>query len=548
MKKTKTHFVFLLMIIGLFSTSLMQAHDANEQHHALKHWQNNKHQPLAEGSFYMYKNGQVFIEDAQHHILKFSLNDLSKEDKLFVLQKQQSINQLNQQLTTNTTKVETSSVHAYLPLLLNLSIGLIMSLGIWCLFFKNRKTMSVISTTLIVVSLTLFGFKKHVLKLLSVTTNPTTMDAAFIPFKPNIHTFWDATYFYVESNGIPTTHTMMVGISNHGWQQQVPISQCYIGSNAWPIPLNPVISATPVPVNAAHFSRGAIAVAVNGVAIFNPYTNTGVDAYLDGQLDNYGGHCGRADDYHYHTAPMHLYSATSATLPIAYALDGFAVYGSTEPNGTAMQTLDANHGHYGTDGVYHYHGSAAAPYMIANMVGQITEDATHQIIPQAAAQPVRPSLTPLTGALIISCIPNTNHNGYNVTYTKGTNTDSVVYSWTNTGVYTYKYYTAGILDSTKTYNKSAPCTVPNALNEIPYLSNAITIYPNPTTDYLNINLNNDIKPIDINETNLYNLKGELVYHSVEFKKNITAKHFAKGVYLLKVSTSKGLVIKKIIIE
>jgi len=76
----------LLMIIGLFSTSLMQAHDANEQHHALKHWQNNKHQPLAEGSFYMYKNGQVFIEDAQHHILKFSLNDLSKEDKLFVLQ------------------------------------------------------------------------------------------------------------------------------------------------------------------------------------------------------------------------------------------------------------------------------------------------------------------------------------------------------------------------------------------------------------------------------------------------------------------------------
>ena len=89
-------------------------------------------------------------------------------------------------------------------------------------------------------------------------------------------------------------------------------------------------------------------------------------------MDQWGGHCGRADDYHYHIAPMQLYNNTSAKLPIAYALDGFAVYGIVEPNGSSLLNLDANHGHYWTNGVYHYHGTATpvAPYMIANMVGQ----------------------------------------------------------------------------------------------------------------------------------------------------------------------------------
>ncbi|MGB4709182.1 MAG: hypothetical protein WBH50_06565, partial [Fuerstiella sp.] len=30
------------------------------------------------------------------------------------------------------------------------------------------------------------------------------------------------------------------------------------------------------------------------------------DTLLAGELDEWGGHCGRGDDYHYHTAPVHL--------------------------------------------------------------------------------------------------------------------------------------------------------------------------------------------------------------------------------------------------
>ena len=45
---------------------------------------------------------------------------------------------------------------------------------------------------------------------------------------------------------------------------------------------------------------GAIALAVNGMPIFNALNNRGDDAYLAGELDDWGGHAGRADDYHYH--------------------------------------------------------------------------------------------------------------------------------------------------------------------------------------------------------------------------------------------------------
>jgi hypothetical protein len=79
-----------------------------------------------------------------------------------------------------------------------------------------------------------------------------------------------------------------------------------------------------------------------------------VDALLDGQLDQWGGHSGRADDYHYHTAPLHLDAQTPDILPIAFALDGFAIYGSLEPDGAPMLPLDTNHGHFDAAGVYHY--------------------------------------------------------------------------------------------------------------------------------------------------------------------------------------------------
>ena len=149
--------------------------------------------------------------------------------------------------------------------------------------------------------------------------NPATRIAnAFAPFAPKVKTHADEKFFFVESDGLPA-HNMMVGIT--AWQQQVPLPQPYFGDNAWRFPLAPVPAAQPQTIK-NHFLRGAIAIAANGIPIFNPQNNRGEISAEIGELDQWGGHCGRADDYHYHAAPLHLQTIVGRALPIAYALDG----------------------------------------------------------------------------------------------------------------------------------------------------------------------------------------------------------------------------------
>lgn len=220
---------------------------------------------------------------------------------------------------------------------------------------------------------------------------------AFDPFVKlkAIQTRWDDRYFYVESNGIPN-HPMMVGIT--AWQQQVPLPQKYFGDNAWQIPLHPVPAKTPQ-LAKNDFLRGAIALAVNGIPIFNPLNNRGDDAFLFGELDEFGGHCGRADDYHYHIAPVHLEKTVGKGLPLAYALDGYPIYGYEEPDGTPVMGLDALNGHKDANGHYHYHATKTYPYLNGGFYGEVVKR-DGQVDPQPRAEPLRPSLPPLRDAKI----------------------------------------------------------------------------------------------------------------------------------------------------
>ena len=141
----------------------------------------------------------------------------------------------------------------------------------------------------------------------------------FSRFGPKVRATTNATHWIVESDGMPD-HRMMVGIT--AWQQQVPLPQPYVGDNAWRIPRFPVPAAQPLSAK-DHFFRGAIAMAVNGVPIFNPIKNDGrTDTFLAGELDEFGGHCGRADDYHYHIAPTHLQEQVGPGQPIAIGFTG----------------------------------------------------------------------------------------------------------------------------------------------------------------------------------------------------------------------------------
>ena len=539
-------YIYSLLFCCLLS-SLTFAHSIDHSTTILHRWRIEKENTFLNGSFYMMKDGKVFIEDAQHHIHSIGLNQLAKEDQEFALLKARKIQLLNTAHSSNT-----SESRPFFTIGFGLSFLILVVIFYFTFFIVTAQKRKFLYPMLAVGGIFfLSAFTKKVTQLLETNTDPSSLDAAFAPFIPQVHTSYDANYYYVESRGIPTTHTMMAGISSHGWQQQVPIPQCYIGSNAWSIPLNPVISDAPIPVDSIHFTRGAIALAVNGVPIFNVHTNTGVDSYIDGQLDSYGGHCGRADDYHYHIAPLHLYEHTSTSLPVAYGLDGYAVYGNVEPDGSSMQPLDQNHGHFGNDGVYHYHGTTSAPYMIAKMAGVVTEDATHQLIPQAAAHPVRPSLTPLNGALITDCIPNATQNGYTIVYSRNNQVDSVSYNWNTTGAYTFRFYTNGNLDSTRTYNGFSQCSVPGTITGMNAAKDGIqfSLFPNPGKHFIQLQLNNALQEKAIEHMHIYSMKGDVVYSSQGFHSVVSIESLPKGTYLLVLSgKQQSPISKRFIIE
>ncbi len=268
----------------------------------------------------------------------------------------------------------------------------------------------------------------------------------FAVFAPRVMVRWDNQYLYIEDNGLPA-HGMMTGIT--AWQQQVPLPQPYTGDNAWRLPLNPVPAQHPVSIR-GRFLRGAIAIAANGIPIFNPQNNRGEISADIGELDQWGGHCGRGDDYHYHAAPLHLQSLVGPGRPIAFALDGYAIYGLAEPDGSPVTGLDAFHGH-ATPGVgYHYHASTKYPFVNGGFHGEVVER-NGQVDPQPRARSVRPATFPLPGATITDLTVSPDQQTFALRYSVNGQPASVNYATTGNGIWRFQYHNADGTTVTKTY-------------------------------------------------------------------------------------------------
>ena len=192
----------------------------------------------------------------------------------------------------------------------------------------------------------------------------------------------DGTYAYVASIGI-TTQPMMNGITSTNIQ--IPVPQNFLGANGWKIPLNPAIAAKPTDV-----VDGPLGVAINGLPIFNPCTQggcvTGGDTKALGQLDTCNGHAGRADDYHYHAAPTCMMADQPAnywdTHPLGWALDGFAIFGYRDPDGTTAVRDTICGGNTkpvpNAPAGYAYHVTDASPYVTSCLIGTPSPDLPNQ--------------------------------------------------------------------------------------------------------------------------------------------------------------------------
>jgi len=208
----------------------------------------------------------------------------------------------------------------------------------------------------------------------------------------------DASFAYVSSIGV-ASHTMMNGIT--ATNLQVPVEQNFLGSNGWKIPLAPAIAATPTTA-----VDGPIGIAINGVPIFNPCKQGGCqngDTKVLGELDVCNGHAGRADDYHYHAAPVCMMAGKADphywdTHPVGWALDGFAIFGYYDAGGTLASrdsicggnTLPVPNAPAG----YSYHVTDASPYVLSCFRGTPSPDLANQ---GSKYRPIRvPPVTPFS--------------------------------------------------------------------------------------------------------------------------------------------------------
>lgn len=370
----------------------------------------------------------VYLSNEDHELMVFDISDFKTEEQQYILDKSNWIHEQN-------VLQQEESDAIVPPINLYLALGLLLILvALFTYHYITKKKDSYWAFSLLTLLVVFVACKsKSSTSSLKMAANDVPFLASIFGAFDKVNTRYDDTYFYIESDGIPD-HEMMTGITN--WQQQVPINHDYTGANAWAIPLQPELAENPLSTK-DNFMKGAIAIAANGIPIFNPLNNRGEDANAIGELDQWGGHCGRADDYHYHLPPVHLQAKVGGTKPIAYALDGFPVYGETK------EQLDENLGRFSSDSTYQYHAIKEYPYLIAAMKGKValnpnTQAPENEITPQARTKGVRPDLRPLRGAEI-TAFENTGLHQYRLTYKLDTLSHSINYGWDTKGNYTYEF-------------------------------------------------------------------------------------------------------------
>lgn len=125
-----------------------------------------------------------------------------------------------------------------------------------------------------------------------------------------------------------------------------------------------LIPTEPVPVSSPLAVRGNIGVALNGVVLGPPAPVSAIlGAYTIAAFDDCGGHVNPIEGYHYHAATecnALLEQTDGHSAMMGYAVDGYAIYGTYNADGTEPSDLDSCRGHRDETRGYHYHAADAA--------------------------------------------------------------------------------------------------------------------------------------------------------------------------------------------
>lgn len=144
-----------LLLICLLSNFVF-SHTINYDKVVLRHWFIQKDNKYIDGSFMMYKNGNVFIEDANNTISKIPLTALSKKDQVFVINKENWVKNLN----TITPKKEAGfqSIFDYRFWIILL---LLLAFGFYVYSISDRKKLKYLFPVLFLgIVMSLYSFTK----------------------------------------------------------------------------------------------------------------------------------------------------------------------------------------------------------------------------------------------------------------------------------------------------------------------------------------------------------------------------------------------------
>ena len=457
------------LLLCVFCTLLVQSvfahrggHHTSDHEQTARIWRYQDGRLAAVGDLLTVKGQDILIE-GEYKVTTLPLADLSKADQEYAVSKLLEIRLLNSDRNTQSPLAGVQATKSDFQLWYLAGAALLLVVIALCVTkWQKYRLASGLFVLFGAITVSLSACDSSTIDpgdQTSFTNDPSYMQTSFGLYpKSIIGTDSDDTYFYVETNSIPN-HQMMVGIT--AWIAQVPVPHVYEGNNAYAIPLNPTFADEEVTIE-DDLRRGPIALASNGIAVFNPVNASGLISYDIGELDEYGGHSGRGDDYHYHIAPLHLES-TSGNYPIAYGLDGFPVYGSQEPDGASMESLDEYHGHVYQD-QYHYHGTDTYPFLIGKMRGKVTLSGTSpetQIDPQPQNTPVRGDprgigdYRPGDANFEITGFEARQEGvGYILTYEHNGATGSVEYYWDENDFFTYIFTDPDGTVETQTFQRN----------------------------------------------------------------------------------------------
>ena len=76
----------------------------------------------------------------------------------------------------------------------------------------------------------------------------------------------------------------------------------------------------------------------------------------------------------------------------------------------------------------------------------------------------------------------------------------------------------------------------------------IDVFPNPSACDFNLLLNGSISENEITNIAIFSLDGKTLFSAKQYQNKINTSDFPKGIYLLQIKTTKGILVKKLIVE